>query len=370
MKFIVVKDNIKNGLSIISKAGGVNIDLPIIKNALIDTQENKIKLTSTDLEIAITYFVNGKVIENGKFTVPINTLLSVVGNIQSERLNIEKNGNQLEIKTDNYEAKIQGSPADEFPITPKIKNQDNFIEIKSDILRNSLNQVLIASQFSELRPELNSILFDFSLSSLKIVGTDSFRLAEKTISDGQFTTNHKKVFKLLIPLKTAQELVRILKNDQILRIYHDDSQILFKTEQLELLSRLVEGNFPDYGAIIPKDFDAEIIINKKDFINSLKLICIFSGKSNEVKLKVKNNNKVLEMVSSDQSLGENSYLLTAKIDGKPREVIFNWRYINDVLSVLDSDDVFLGINGDDEPAEIKSPGDGSYIYVLKPIAPI
>ena len=371
MKFIVVKNNLKDGISVIEKIGDMNQSLQILKNTLIDTEENKIKLTSTDLEVAITYFITGKIIESGKFTVPINTFSNVVNNIQSDRLNIEENMNQLEIKTDNYEAKIQGSSAEEFPLTPKIKNKDNFIEIKSDIIKNALNQVLISTHFSNLRPELNSILFDFSLSSLKIVGTDSFRLAEKTINDSQFTTNHKNIFKFLVPLKTIEELTRILKNDQILKIYHDESQVLFKTEQLEFLSRLIEGNFPDYKAIIPKKFDVEIVVARKEFINALKLVGIFSGKTNEIKFKIRDNKKVLELASAYQSVGENNYLLTAKIDSKiedkPREVTFNWRYINDVLNVLDSEEVFLGVNSDDEPAEIKSPREGSYLYILKPI---
>ncbi len=368
MKFIVIRNNLKDAISIIERISGVS--LPILKNTLIHTQENKIKLTSTDLEIAITYFINGKVIEDGKFTVPINTFSNVVNNIQNERLNIEKINNQLEIKTDNYQAKIQGFSAEEFPLTPKIKNQSESIEIKSDIFKNTLNQILVATQFSELRPELNSVLLDFSLSNLKIVGTDSFRLSEKTINKDKFNTDHKKTFKFLIPLKTTQELAKILRNDQILKIYHDDSQVLFKTEQLEFLSRLIEGSFPDYTAIIPKKFDTEIIVPRHEFINALKLVGIFSGKNNEVKLKIKDNSKVLELVSSDQLLGENNYLLTAKVNGKPREAIFNWRYINDVLGVLDSEDIFLGINNDDDPALIKPTGDGSYIYVLKPIAPV
>ncbi|MBI4087666.1 MAG: DNA polymerase III subunit beta [Candidatus Liptonbacteria bacterium] len=368
MKFIVIKNNLKEGISVIERISSVNTSLPILKNTLINTQDNKIKLTSTDLEIAVTYFISGKVIENGKFTVPVNTFSHVVNSIQNERLNIEKIGNQLEIKTDNYEAKIQGVPADEFPLTPKIRNQSDYIEIKSDIFKNALNQILISTQFSEIRPELNNILFDFSLSNIKIVGTDSFRLSEKTISDDQFTTNHQQIFKLLIPLKTTRELARVLKDDQVLKIYHDDSQILFKTEQFELLSRLVEGNFPDYHAIIPKDCSIKIVTSRTELMNALKLVGIFSGKTNEIKLKIEGNKKVLELVSSDQSLGENNYLLPAKIEGKSREVIFNWRYMSDVLSVLNSEDVFLGINGDSEPAEIKSVGDGSYVYVLKPIA--
>ncbi len=154
----------------------------------------------------------------------------------------------------------------------------------------------------------------------------------------------------------------------IVRIYHDSNQILFKTEQLEFLSRLIEGNFPDYNAIIPRKFGAEIIINKQEFTEALKLAGIFGTRSSETTLNIQENKKVLEVESSDQVIGENKYLLPAKIQGKPNKTIFNWRYLADVIKILKAEEVFLGITSDSEPALIKSPNDNSYLYILKPIA--
>lgn len=367
MKFIVIRANLKNGVNLVERASGENLNLPVLKNVLIETDENKIKATCTNLEIAASSFISGKVLEKGKFTAPIGLLSGVLNNIQSDRLNIESKGGKLEIKTDNYSASIQGMPADDFPLTPKIKDAEEFLEMKAETLKAALEQVLVAAQFSDLRPELNSILVDFSLDALKLVSTDSFRLAEKTVSSDLHTHNHKEAFRILLPLKTAQELVRVLKDGEILKVYHDENQALFKTEQLELLSRLVEGSFPDYGAIVPKKFAAEITAAREEFIGALKLAGIFGSKSSEVRLKMQEKGKVVEIVSADQALGENNYLLPAKISGKPREIIFNWRYLMDALKVLKSEEVFLGVNGDDEPAEIKSPGDNSYFYILKPI---
>jgi len=368
MKFIIIRVNLKDGVSITERFVGNNLNLPILKNILIEADNNRIKLTATNLETAINFFVAGKVIEQGKLTVPAGVLLNLISNLTSDRLNLEnKSGNKLEIKTDNYEALIQGSPTDEFPIVPKIKNQSEFIEIKAEIIKEALNQTLVAVQFSDLRPELNSILFDFTLDALKLAATDSFRLAEKIINQDQFNTNHKKGFKILIPLKTAQELPRIVKNEDVLKIYHDENQVLFKTEQVELLSRLTEGRFPDYEAIVPKKFNTEIVLNKQELINALKLAGIFGGKNSEVKLKIQENKKIVEITSSDQAIGDNNYILTAKIQGNLKEIIFNWRYLTDALKVINGEDVFLGINKENEPAEIKSPSDSSYFYILKPI---
>ncbi len=368
MKFIIIRVNLKDGISVVERSIGDNLNLPILKNILIEVSNNGIKLTATNLETAINFFATGKVIEQGKIAVPAGILSNLISNLTSDRLNLESKGNKLEIKTDNYEALIQGLPVDDFPITPKIKNQNEFLEIKAGVIKEALAQVLIAAQFSDLRPELNGVLFDFTINTLKLVATDSFRLAEKTISRDQFNTNHKEKFGALLPLKAAQELTRIIKDAEVLKIYHDDNQILFKTEQTELLSRLTEGRFPDYEAILPKKFNTEIVLNRQELIGALKLAGIFGGRNSEVKFRVQENKKVVEIASSDQTIGENNYVLTAKIQGKLKEIIFNWRYLMDALKILNGEDVFLGINGDSEPAEIKSPSDGSYLYILKPIA--
>ncbi len=367
MKFIVIKTNLKDGLAVTERGTGENLNLPILKNILFETENNRIRLTATDLEIAISYYVSGKVIENGKFTAPVNVIYDLINNIQSERLNIEKRGNKLEIKTDNYSASIHGLTADDFPITPKIKNKEEYLEIKAEILRDTLNQVLVATQFSDLKPELNSVLFEFSINNLKIAATDSFRLAEKTINSSEFSANFKENFRILIPLKTTQELVRILKDGEMVRVCHDNNQVLFKTEQLEFLSRLIEGSFPDYSAIIPKKFSLEATLNRQEFAGALRLAGIFGSRSSEVVLNVQENNKVLEIMSSDQVIGDNKYLLPARIQGKPKKTIFNWRYLMDALKVLKTEEVFLGITSDNEPALIKSPSDNSYFYILKPI---
>lgn len=368
MKFVVIRSNLKDGISAVERASGENLNLPVLRNMLLEANDNKITATATNLEIAISYSIPGKVIENGKITAPIGVLSNVINNTQSDRLNLEKKGNKVGIKTDNYEATIEGLSADDFPITPKIKNDKEFIEIRSEAIKEAVNQVLVATQFSDLRPELNSVLFDFSLDNLKIVATDSFRLAEKTIGADQFSTNHRDGFRVLVPLKTIQELARVLRDKEVLKIYHDNNQILFKTDQLEFLSRLIDGNFPEYGAIIPRKFGTEIVLDRQEFMNSLKLSGIFGSKSGEVKIKVQESKKAIEVASSDQTVGENIYVLSARTSGKQKnETTFNWRYIIDALKILKTDDVFLGINNDNEPAEIKSPGDGSYLYILKPI---
>jgi len=369
MKIIILKNHLKSGLEIISKIGSESssITLPILRNFLIETIDNKIKLSMTNLEIAITCYIPGKVIESGSLVIPFNIFNSIVANLQTERINLDSKDNHLIIKTDNYQAKIQGNTKEEFPIIPQITSQ-TFLEFSIAVLKKSLSSVISAAQISEVKPELSGILFDFQVNSLKLAATDSFRLAEKNIVATQFKSNIEQGFKVIIPLKTIQEVIRIFKEeDDQISVYFEPNQVLFKTENSEIISRLISGNFPEYQTIIPQSSETEIILNKEQLINAIKLTSFFTDKLNEVKISIKENAKNIEVFSFNQILGENQYLIPAKIKGPALEIIFNWRFLLDGVRVLDSENIFLGLNGDNKPVLIKSPGDISYFYILMPI---
>lgn len=367
MKFIAIRSNIKDAVSVVEKATGENANLPILKNILIEAENNTITFSSTNLEIAISHRVAGKVIEDGRITTPLSLFSGLIGNIQSDRLNFEKKGENLEVATDNYSAVINGMSPEDFPITPKIKNTDGYIEIKGVFLREAIQQVTVASQYSDLRPELNSVLFNFSLESLVLASTDGFRLAERSVPSGMFSVKKKEPFKMLVPLRTALEAARIIRDDEVVRIYQDENQVLFKTDQTEMISRLVEGAFPDYSAIVPNEFAAEIAVNRDEFLNAIKLAGVFGQKNSEVKIKIHQNKKAIEISSADQALGENNNILPAKIKGDIAEVFFNWRYLSDPMKGIKSEEVFLGLQEDAGPALIRSVSDSSFFYVLKPI---
>lgn len=368
MKAVIIKSNLKEALGIIERASSGNLNLPILKYAQLEALDNKLKLSATNLELGINYYLSGKVIEKGKVNVPIATFINLINNIQSERLNLETKGGQLEIKTDNYEAFTQTLPADDFPIIPRVKNEEDFLEVESGVFKEALTQVLAATQVSDLRPELNNVFFNFSLDSLKLAGTDSFRLAEKTIGANQFKSKYSQGFSFLIPLNSAQELSRILKEEGTLNIYHDENQILFKTSEWELISRLNDGNFPDYSSIIPKKFDAEAIIEKEGLISALKLAGIFSSQTSEIKIKSEEGKKALEIYSTSQDVGENRYFLPTKIEKSFGEIRFNWRYLLGGLKILNGNEIYLGLNeADNKPSLIRSLNDSSYFYVLMPM---
>lgn len=380
MKIIILKNHLKTGLEAISKIGseGGLTTLPILKNFLIETVDNNIKLSMTNLELAITSFIPGKVIENGSLTIPFNIFNLIINNLQTERINLENKDNNLIIKTDNYQAKIQGIKKEEFPIIPQINKNQPAFKISAATFKKSLLSLISAAQISETRPELSGILFDFQLNFLKLAATDSFRLTEKTITDAQFKSDIDQVFKSIIPLKTIQEIIRIFparggsafsgkKDEDQINIYFDQNQIFLKTESLEIISRLINSDFPDYQLIVPENFETEIILEKEQFINALKLTGAFTDRLNEVGVVIKEGAKNIEINSSNQILGENQYLIPAKIKGQSLEIVFNWRFLLDGIKGLDSESVFIGFNSDNKPALIKSPGDISYFYVIMPI---
>lgn len=367
MKFISLQSGIKEAIAIVSAAVGEGTNLPILKNILIKTEDGIVYFSATNLELATTHRVSGKIIETGSLTVPMSIFVNIINNIKSDRLNFETKENILEIKTDNYSAKIQGMAADDFPPTPKIKDLENYIEIKGIFLREAIQQVSIAAQTSDFRPELSAILFDFSIETLKLTATDGFRLAEKTIPASNFTAKDTESFRVLVPLKTAHEIQRVVTDDEIVRIHHDENQILFKGKDTEIISRLIEGNFPDYSQIIPKKLISEVVAQADELLNGIKLAAIFGQKNGEVEIKVNLSKKLIEVVSADQSLGENAYLLPAKIKGEDIEVIFNWRYLADSLKAIKTGDVLLGFQEEANPAIIRPASDGSYFYIIKPI---
>ncbi len=367
MKFVSLRSNIKEAVGAVQRAASENANLPILKNILINAGDGGISVTATNLELAVTATISGKVIESGKATVPAGLLANLVLNLQSDRLNFEGRGDNLEIKTDNYTATLQGLAAEDFPITPKISDRGHYLEIKGAFIKEALQQTIVASQISDLRPELSSTLFDFSLEALKLVSTDGFRLAEKTIAANLFTAKLPDPFRLLVPLRTTQELLRIIGNDDTVRLYHDPNQILFKTENIELISRLSEGSFPDYAAIMPSSFTTEIVMSREEFLNAIKLAAIFGQKNNELKIVVHPNKKSIEVASADQAFGENNYFLPAKIKGQQTETLFNVHYLSDAVRSVVGEDIFVGLQEETNPALIKSVSDESYLYVLKPI---
>jgi DNA polymerase-3 subunit beta len=210
MNVIVLRNNLRESLSIISGARKESGNLPILKNFLLETYDGKLRLSSTDLEIGIINLISAKVIQEGSVTIPFGVFSQIINNLISERVSLELKGNLLLITADNYKAKISIAPKDDFPIIPQIKDKkNNFCECESDYLIDSISSVMSACQVSDIRPELSGIYFIFKEDQIKLAATDSFRLAEKTIYEKKFSFQFEKEFSCIIPIKTVAEATKI-----------------------------------------------------------------------------------------------------------------------------------------------------------------
>lgn len=368
MKIIILKNNLKVGLDAVGRSVGANANLPVLSTVLITAEKNQIKLSATNLELALTKTVFGKIIEEGGISVPYAVFANMVSNISTERVSLEAKSGNLMVKTDNYEASIQGVDRKEFPIIPPVDNRTERIEVDGSVIKDALLKTVIAAEVSDLRPEISGVLFSIEPSELKVVATDSFRLAEATISGKQIKNTFKKGVQVTIPLKAAQELSRVVEDKDRISFSANETQALFTSENLELVTRVIEGRFPDYQAIIPKETETEVVVSREDLINGLKLAGSFSGRGGEVALKIKNK-KILEISASDSNIGQNKYVIPVKADGLDAEIAFNWQYLLDGIKNETSKDIVLGINGDEKPTLIRSSERTPYFYILMPIKP-
>lgn len=369
MKLIILKNNLLEGLFAVEKSIGENNSLPILKNVLISA-ENNIKLITTNLELAITFNLMGKIIDKGKACIPLITFYNIIKNLNTEKIELETKNNNLLVKTENHEINLYGQNPDDFPIIPKISLKNDIV-FNLKIFKEVLNRVIVACQFSEIRPELSGIYFNFNNNFFKIVSTDSFRLIEEILPNESFKVKNKK-FDFILPLKTAQEILKIVtnENEKEINFIFDNNQILIKTEKIEIISRLINGQFPDYESVLPKEIKHEIELNRQELINALKLSSFLTSKANDVTLKLEENKKILEIFSSDNQLGENRCILPIKfLKGDNFVIAFNWRFLMDGLKIYDTENVILGINdyNSNFKASIIKSKNQNIIYILMPL---
>ncbi|PIR05000.1 MAG: DNA polymerase III subunit beta [Candidatus Liptonbacteria bacterium CG11_big_fil_rev_8_21_14_0_20_35_14] len=367
MKIIIVKNNIKKAIDAVVKISSFNSHLPILKNIFIKTDGNKLIFTTTDLEVAIRYFSPAKIIEPGEFTVSALIFNSIINNLNSDVINLELKGDILHLQSDNYKAELNTLSPDDFPIIPSLKkgSEIGVLTINSNILKEYLNQILLATTFYSIRPEINGIYFKYNGSDLYLVGTDSFRLGEKYINSKDFTTNLESEVDFIIPLKIINEFLHIVSPNTSVLILFDNNQISFQTDDFIIISRLIDGKFPDYKQIIPKDSVSTIVCDKSELINGLKVTSVLSSKVFDVTISLNSNH--FKIYSNNQGIGENNYLIPAKISGENIEVKFNINYLLNGIKSIIGEKVVLKLNINNKPTIIQSENDSSYTYILLPI---
>ncbi len=371
MKVEILKENFKNGLNIVEKIVGKNLSLPILDNVLITTEDNFLSLSSTDLETAIKLWILTKIIRKGKAVVPAKFLSSFISLLPNEKIILEEKNQKLYVECNSFKNQIQGANPEEFPLIPEFLDLE-FLEVDNKKLCQGLSQIVDIASPSSSRPEISGVYFIFSNNLIKMVATDSFRLAEKIITLG---APIKKNVSFILPQKPAREIINILEEkDGKIKIYFLPNQTMFEfpmkeapRPQVQIVSRLIEGEYPNYEEIIPKKFKTHVIIKRDEFLNQIKAASLFSGKINEIKIKINVQQKEIQISAQDPDIGESHSSILAKIEGEPIEASFNHKFLIDGLQNIKSSEIIFDLSKEEGPCVLKPVGDASYIYVVMPI---
>jgi len=376
-----MQENLNQGLFVVSHIASKSAALPILNNVLIQAKENSIKLSATNLEMGISCEIRGKIETEGEFTVQSRLLADYVSLLPKEKVDLSvvqenKDGGQiLTVKCKNHATKIKGQPATDFPLIPQISRGNAYI-LNYQQLKQAISQVIFAVSQAETRPEINGVLFNFTKDKLILAATDSYRLAEKTVAlDKQSKGSEQKV---IVPTKTLQELQRILgsfkdpaaiSQIEAITIYLSDNQILFVIDSIELISRLVEGQYPDYQQIIPQNSSTVATLETSEFIGITKTSSLFARSGiYDVSLEFVVDKKEVVISSANSQLGENISNLSGQISGEPNSIVVNYRYLLDGLQNINSDQVQLNIIDSANPCVLRPAGkEADYLYIIMPI---
>jgi len=371
VKIEILKENLKSGLDVVERVVGRNLSLPILNNILISTEDNFLSLVSTNLETTIKFWVLTKIIKSGKVIIPVKVFSNFISSLPNEKITMEARGYNLHVECKNFKTQIQGYNPDEFPIIPEFKSLGQ-TEVENQKFCQGLSQVIDVPAESQARPEISGVYFNFLKSNVKIVATDSFRLAEKNISTNGSIA--KETF-FIMPQKPARDVANVLENREgQTAIHFSNNQVMFslpiketKHPQVQIISRLIEGEYPNYQEIIPSKFKTSAILKKDDFLSQIKTASLFSGRVNEVKVLINPDKKELEIFSKSPEIGESKSSIEAKIKGELVEVSFNYKFLIDGIQNIKSSEVIFEVSKEDGPCVLRPVGDATYIYVVMPI---
>jgi DNA polymerase III subunit beta len=367
MKGSFLQKNLLAGINKVSHlAGSEKSSLPILGNILLRAEKGLLTFISTNLEAAIETSIRGKIEEVGSFTVPASLLGSHLNFITSETISFEVKNGELIVEHQNGQTKIKGLSSDDFPIIPTIERK-NGLQVSGQKMKKSLQQVIVACSNAEVRPEISGVLFYQKDNDLILVGTDSYRLAEKILKIKNKIGGKEENIKTIVPAKTCQELLKIIE-DEDLEIFFSEGQILFSQGPTSLISRVIQAEFPNYQEIIPSDFKTRANVNLESLIKTIRGVSPFSKIGvNDVSVEFLPEKGKLVVSSLNAQTGEAKLEVKADVFGKKAILSFNYRYILEGLSNLEGEEVSLKLIDESSPAILQSSNSQDFTYLLMPI---
>lgn len=361
MEFKVTQQNFSRALSLVARIASAKNTLPILSNVLFRVKNNRLQITATNLDIAINIFIGAKIIKDGSVTIPARLLQDFISNLPESTIQVSQKENKIQITADKYTSTINGVAPDEFPVMPTIGDGETW-EIDAEDLKEGLQQVVGAASNDDTRPVLTGVYIHTKDNKLFFATTDSYRLAEKQIPFKQ------TIKPLLVPVSAIQELLKIVGSATgSVGVTQDGQQVIFKTEDTELIARLIDGKYPDYQKLIPNNFKSTADVSRQDIISITKVSSLFARESaGSIVIKLDKKEKQIYINSVASQIGENSSCADAKIS-EDGEITLNSRYLLEALQSVKGDSVVIGFNGSLEPVVVKNPKQADYIHIIMPL---
>lgn len=364
MELTVTQQNLAKALNIVSRVANMKTQMTILDNILLRTEGNRLLVASTNLEIATTERIGAKIIKAGDITIPAKVVTEFINNLPSGIISLKAENNHLLIKSDNYTSTINGVAADEFPELPTI-NEDTAVRyaISTADFKTAVNQTIVSVSNDNSRPILTGVLWQSSDGYLNLVSTDGYRLSEKKL------IKTKSELSIIVPALTLQEVMRAISDgDEEVEILFNSTQVRFRVGETEVISQLIEGNFPDYKQLIPKNNDVVVKIDRDDFIQVAKVASLFAVHSSSgVTLSVDELKNEFSLKSIASEIGENISEAKAEVKGQGK-ITLNSRYLIDALNSVTGKETTFEFSSKLAPCLIKSSQkDSDYIHIIMPL---
>lgn len=374
MKSAVLREKLKEGLSVAERVCAKSPSLPILSNILLSAGKNFLQLSATDLEVGIRFAILAKNEQEGSLAVSPKPVNQFVGLLKDPQLTLSSKNNQLEIASKEFRANFKALNPEDFPIIPSAKGNEEFLEVETRPLVGGLSSVIGFTGQTQARPEISGVLFSFQKNTLKLASTDSFRLAEKTLHFKKETGAERS---FILPQKAARELVSVL-GERIgkTKIFFSPSQAIFdyasegepQEPKIQLVSRLIEGEYPQYQEVIPTSFVTTAKVQREELLNHLRAASVFAGRVLDARLTFDPAKKRIEVHAQSAEVGENTSFVPARISGEKTSIAFNWRFLGDGVAQFTAEDLEILLSGEDGPALLKSTQeDEGFLYVIMPI---
>lgn len=374
MKASVLTENFQTGLSFVERIASKSLAFPIVSNILLVAQKNFLELSATDLEIGIKYRVLSKNEKEGKTLVPAKLLSSFIRLLTDSQVVLEATEGSLKIGGENHTTLLKTLNPEDFPLIPTIQQGECQTEAQNTPFFKGVAQVMNVASQNQTRPQISGVLFSFKKKMLKMAATDSFRLAEKTLYFEKECAFEKSV---ILPQRAAREAVAVLGDKQgktAISFSENQAQFDYSAKddpsrlQIQLVSRLIEGEYPHYEEIVPTRHQTSVVAERTALIAQVRAASIFCNKMNEVSLRLNKERGGIEIFSSNPNTGEYSSFLRGDVREQGGAVSFNWRFLVDGLLPMESPEVELRLNGSEGPAAFfPVSGDEGYLYVLMPM---